>query len=122
MLLVQATTADRPDQRHRGIASERRQRACSSDELAEHPDHFQASAGAYGAARRALSRLALNPVSTKVSAGALTGFGLTVIFLAIHQYAPAYAPNADLAAAITTFLSALAGLITPHENSLVRRP
>jgi hypothetical protein len=48
-------------------------------------------------------------VHPKVAAATVGGLCVTVVMLAITQYAPHYAPNADLSAAITTFVTALTG-------------
>ncbi len=48
-------------------------------------------------------------VHPKVAASSIAGLAFTALMLAITQYAPHYAPNADLSAALTTFVTALAG-------------
>jgi hypothetical protein len=55
----------------------------------------------------------MNNIHPKVGIAALAGLGLTAILLAVTQYAPDYAPNAALAGALTTFVTALGGFITP---------
>ena len=50
-------------------------------------------------------------IHPKVAASTLAGLCVTVVILAVAQYAPRWAPNAELSAAITTAVSALAGYI-----------
>lgn len=47
-------------------------------------------------------------VHPKVAAGGIAGAVVTVIMLAVQQYFPHYAPNADLAAGVTALASTLA--------------
>lgn len=51
-------------------------------------------------------------VHPKLAASTIAGLFVAVVMLGIQQYAPSYAPNADLASAITAFVSAIAGYFT----------
>lgn len=55
-------------------------------------------------------------IHPKVAASTLATLGWTAVCLALQQYVPSYAPNAALAAAIGTFVSALAGYYMPGQG------
>jgi hypothetical protein len=55
----------------------------------------------------------MNSIHPKVALPTLAGLGITVLTVALKQYAPAYAPNAELLAAIIPFISGLVGYFVP---------
>lgn len=55
-------------------------------------------------------------IHPRVAAGGIAALGWTVVCLALVQYAPHYAPNAALSAAVGTFVSSLAGYLMPRSS------
>jgi hypothetical protein len=49
----------------------------------------------------------------KVGAGAVASAGVALVLLAVQQYAPGYAPDSALSAALTGFVSVLSAWLCP---------
>jgi hypothetical protein len=59
----------------------------------------------------------VNSIHPKVALPTLAGLGITMIVVAIQQYAPRFSPSPDLTAAIMAFVGGLVGYWTPASTN-----
>jgi hypothetical protein len=64
----------------------------------------------------------MNSIHPKVALPTLAGLGITMLVVAIQQYAPKFSPSPDLTAAIMAFVGGLVGYWTPASTATPPAP